>query len=233
MKTKNAEPNGNTLVSRQMEHVIEPRFVFLAVEFHETGMLRRGLFNRFEGNGHFLRVHEIDNRGLRIAPGQIRQYLVDGLVVLLGAAPELALCNENIALLVPDEDVSFASLVESLSGCGIFKVRLQLQNEVVAKTLLVLVCVRTREPLKHFSRFVNHSKNFLVNSLVESWIRWLAGGACGFRSRDNPFPNGWHSKRGWNVCGLANWDAQFAERVGPRNELVLPGPEEVLRFTSY
>ena len=117
MEAQNTQSDRNTLIPRQVECVVEPGLAFLVVQFHKARMSRCCVLNRFQGRSHFLCVHEVDYCSLGIAPGQVRQKLIDGLHVILCTAPKLSLCDENIGFLISHEDIGLATLIESLSAC--------------------------------------------------------------------------------------------------------------------
>src|SRR5713101_5200412 len=96
MKAENCELYGPAVIARQVKFVTEPGFVVLVFGSNEARVLRCTLFNRFQGSGYFLGVHEVDDSCLGVAPGEVRQELTNGLMMALLAPPELAFGNKHI-----------------------------------------------------------------------------------------------------------------------------------------
>lgn len=59
---------------------------------------------------------EEDQGCFGVAPGQVAQELVECVGDGLGAAPDFALADEDVAVLDADEDVRLADVVEDLAG---------------------------------------------------------------------------------------------------------------------
>lgn len=81
-------------------------------------MLRRPLGDHVEDRRDLRLAHQVNERGLRVAPGQIPEQLVDGRVVRFEAVPDFTLGYEDIRALVADENIRAAAFVEGLPGAG-------------------------------------------------------------------------------------------------------------------
>src|SRR5262249_38077117 len=76
---------------------------------NELRVCRQRLTTLLDHVPHTLRLHEDDQRELRVPPPGVPEELVDRVDEARRAVPELALADEEVATLVLDEDVSVAA----------------------------------------------------------------------------------------------------------------------------
>lgn len=89
-----------------------------------------------ENRGKVTVSAEDDNGRLGISPTRVAQELVDGLNKCFRTAPELALCNEDVAPFDADQDICLAREIEGLTGGRSFERAVQLDQEVLTKVFL-------------------------------------------------------------------------------------------------
>ena len=71
-----------------------------------------------ENRGHLRVTNEHHDRTLGVPPTQVSHELVDGLGKTLWSLPKLALGDEDVLAIDPDQDVRLTVSVERLSGRG-------------------------------------------------------------------------------------------------------------------
>lgn len=119
-----------------------------------------------------VRLGDEDDEGcLGVPPGQVRKQLVDLLEELLGSIPDHAFCDEDVLLLVPQEDVRLAFLVEGLPGGGAFEQRDQMCEEEVSKVFLTFSKVDARMLLPSGADLMHGVHDVFVGLVGESELR--------------------------------------------------------------
>jgi hypothetical protein len=96
--------------------------------------LRRGLL---DDGGDVLVLDEQQDRGLGVAPDQVLEDLPERLVHGARPAPDLALADEDVAVLDADDDVGLALTVEDLAGGITLEMRVEVDQQQVADLFLI------------------------------------------------------------------------------------------------
>src|SRR6266545_2657400 len=86
---------------------------------------------------------------LAVPPRGVAEELVEGFGEPLWPRPELALTDEDVLVLDADQDVRLARVVERLAGRLALILAVKLDEEVLAKALLVHVLESGWAPLHH------------------------------------------------------------------------------------
>lgn len=99
-----------------MDFVVVPGLAGFFDVFDEVRMVSDTGVEFLEYRSDFVSFDEDDERGFRVAPGEVAEQLVEFLVAPFWSAPDSAFSYEQVVIVVAVEDVGLPSLVEGFSG---------------------------------------------------------------------------------------------------------------------
>lgn len=117
----------------------------------------------FGGDGRDVRVaDEQQQSGFGVAPDEVAEELVERVGDGLGSFPDLALADEDIPVVDPDEDVGLAGSVEHLTGRLALELGVKAHEEQVADLFLAEVPGGRRVPFQRVAHVAQDRKGGFV-----------------------------------------------------------------------
>src|SRR6266704_1555738 len=112
-------------VSGLDEFVVPLRCALLAQFATVIGMLSHGCRNLLDDRAEVLASDENYDGCSRVSPSEISQNLIDSVRQRLGAVPDFAFAGEEIAVLLPNQDIGLSRHVEGLAGGATHKLGIE------------------------------------------------------------------------------------------------------------
>lgn len=125
-----------------------------------------------ENVGEIHILAEEDQCCLRVSPGQVPEYLVNGGVQCPWPLPELAFGDKGVPTVCADQDIGLSLGIECLAGHVSLVVSIQVHKDEVTNLVLFHVDEGARAAFDALRLSVDDSKNVVVLRIGERWF-WL------------------------------------------------------------